>query len=182
MNDAMKALERQLELATAREGGREAELDPETARLRDAWTQFGRLLETALPPQEPGFEARPARPASRSRRRLVTAVVAVAASLLVGVAATWMWWAARPVGQPVASSQQAVESIAEAPAQGPAAQPGGLASASGPQWDDSFDEQLAQLGQQMIRVEQDWASQAVASAVMQYQLEQVRQDVTGNNL
>ena len=50
MNDAMKALERQLELATARDGARETDLDPETARLRDAWTTFGRLLEAALPP------------------------------------------------------------------------------------------------------------------------------------
>ena len=188
MNDPLKKLEQQLERATARGRCDDGELDPETAQLREAWTALDRLL-TAVEPDSQSALGRWSRPpTSRPRRRFLLPAVALAASLVVGAAATWMWWGA---GLPGGDAPQTARSdagraapeptvVTKAPAN--AVAPAASAHDPNPKWDDPLDEQLARLGQEVIRVEQDWGSQAVAHAVNQYQWDQARQDLSGSSL
>jgi hypothetical protein len=183
MNDALNELQRQLEQATARDGAQQAPSDPETAALREAWTALGRLLAAAQPAEQTLLD-RWKRPPSRPPRRWFRSpAVGLAVSLAVCAVAAWAWWgcgvprpaktpaqhAARSASPPLASPKV----VAQRPAQ---------SSINEPQWDDTLDEQFARLGQRVIRVEQDWTSQAVAHAVKQYEREQVRQDVSGDRL
>lgn len=193
MSDKSPELMRKMEQATARAGAPQSELDAETAQLRDAWTALGRLLETAAPLQGPPFGRWSRRPPSRRRYWLLTVAVALAASLLVGAVATWMWRAAGSSGRSgttpqtaqsdvkVALPQKVVKTPVRRPIQAPSQQQA-APSESEPKWDDSLDEQLAQVGRQVISVQQDWTSHAVARAVIQYELEQVQEDLGGNNL
>lgn len=192
MNEEMKKLQRQLERATARGVDGESELDPQTARLRDAWTALGRLLEAATA-DAPSLDRWAQRPPFRPRRWLVPATAALAASLLVAALAAWMWRAGnmpeKPGTAPPAATfatvksparQQTAETVAQRSAQ--VQNPRQPEPADAPAWDDALDERLAQVGQQVVRFQQDWTSQVAARAVLQYELDQVRADLTENNL
>lgn len=181
MKDEHERLHTQLERATSRNAVPESELDGETAQLRDAWNALGRLLEATSAMQEPSFDQWiPPPSSSPRRRRFMPVAVALAASLLVCAGAVWMWQADR-AGQPNVASPQTVVASVSNTTQGVASF-SEAGAASELKWDDSFDEQLVQAQQQMIRVRQDWGSQLVAMAVVGYQWEQVRQDVEGNAL
>jgi hypothetical protein len=89
----------------------------------------------------------------------------LAATLLIGVATAWLLETkARQVA--VAQSKQE-----------PAA-PADDATA----WDDAMDQMLAQAGQNLISVQQDWSHAADAADMVQYGLQQIEQDVRENEL
>ncbi len=115
MNAEWKELQRQLEKATAPGDVQPGQLDPETARFREAWTAFGRLLETAQPRQAPPLARLKQRPPSRSRHRLLAVAVALAASLLLCAAATWIWRATVGPARPGMAPHQTAEQAPKAP-------------------------------------------------------------------
>jgi hypothetical protein len=176
MKNESEELQRHLEQATSRGPIPGPELDSETAQLRDAWNALGRLLEAASDSQRPSFESWTMPPPARTNRRALSWAIAMAASLLVCAVALWAWYG----GQPAVAPQSLAEVDAQGGVQAPS--PSRDVSADELKWDDSLDEQLVEAQQRVIRVRQDWGSQLVAMAVVDYQWEQVRQDVEGNPL
>ena len=206
MSEDLDKLQRLLEQATAAEGASEDDLNPQTGSLREAWTDFGRLLEAAQPapyysplptnlrsvPGEgqvhnsplplgegQGVRAIP-RPARR-RRRLLAAAALLAASLLIGVLTTWTLRETEPSMNPSPAQQQTAATKAGDATlvqQNHTAAP----TANGPQWDDSLDEQIAQVGRRMIYAQQDLYAGADACGLVQYKMEQIQRDLEGNEL
>ena len=171
MNVVHKDLER-LERATARREIAPAELDAEAAKLREAWIALGQLLEAAAPQSPP--VARWAVPSQRRPWQWSRATATVlAASLLLGVGATWMW----PItGQ---GRQAMVASHTQHPATpGPSV----VAPAVAPAWDDPLDTQITQASDAVARMSQDWNTTDSPFAVIQYELEQTREDVMSSDL
>jgi hypothetical protein len=180
VSDEVEKLERMLQRATAAENVPLDDLDGEAARLREGWIAFGRLLEAAEPPAEVSFRCLPL-PRKQSQRRLWSAVGLLAVSLLFCAVA--MWILQRPSGAKNASpaTMQIASTGAKRPA--PAKQAVKLApGASGPQWDDSLDEQVAQLGRQVIDVQQGSSAWADTGAAVQSKIEQIQQEFKDNNL
>jgi hypothetical protein len=181
MNDAWKELQDKLEQATARGELHEAELDPETASLHETWIALERLLESAVPQERPLSIPCPTSLQRQPRRWLLGSVAVVAASLLIGAVAIWIWQSGSDDGRPGPGPQQITEGSHQHPAQLPQ---GGLPTkppADELKWDDGIDDQLAEMGQQVILASEDWTSQAVASAVIQREFEQVKKGLTEEN-
>jgi hypothetical protein len=187
MNEDPDKLQRSLEQATAAEGASADGLDPETASLREAWLAFGQLLEAAQPPLDKfplpvtgeRQEGRAMRP-DRLRRWLVPIAGLLAASLLVGIAITWMSRTTNPSENVRPAPEQTAST--NRPVTAPAyEQPQPTTTAKGPQWDDSFDEQLAQLGQQMAYAREGQSCQSDDIALVQYRMEQFRQEIQADS-
>jgi hypothetical protein len=166
MSENLDKLERMLEQATAAQGQAQDGLDPEAASLGEAWIAFGRLLEAAEAPVEPaiGHWAMP-RP-TPGRRWLLPAAALLAASLLIGIATTWTFRSTIAPSSPVGQ-------VAKLPPPTPA---------TGPQWDDSWDEQIAQVGRNVIYAQQDLYAGPDPLGAVQYGIEQMQQDVEGSKL
>ena len=186
MSDELSKLERQLRQATAPDAATDAPLDDETASLREGWLAFGQLLKNAQPSSDEPFELRPMpRRGSFARRKLVLAV-AVAASLLV--VATLAWQLAGSwilVGPLPATEEIALPNTEQPNTEQPAPvveEPQTELAADELKWDDSLDEQIASIGQEVVRVQQDWYSLGNAFSTVDYGLEQIEQDMEDNTL
>jgi hypothetical protein len=183
MNEDLDKLQRSLEQATAPKPA-PGDLDLQTKSLRAAWVAFGQLLETAqprttelsfpLPSNGTGANA------ARRRRRLLSAAGLLAASLLIGIATAWMFRTTtnQPASPVVLAGQTAsVNTNRVTPAEKQR-----QAAATDPQWNDSLDEQIAQVGQGVILAQQDQYSAADALGAVQYGIERIQQDVDGDKL
>jgi hypothetical protein len=181
VSEELEKLERLLERATAAGNAPEKNPDPETASLREAWIAFGRLLEAAKPSAETWLGSRPLRPPQRSYRRFWPAAGLLAASLLICAVAMWRLQAtsrpenASPSPAPIASTG-VTHSAPATKEQKP------TASATGPQWDDSFDEQVAQFGRQVIDVQQSSYAWTDNGGAVQSKIEQIQKDFQDNSL
>jgi len=169
VNDEPNELKRRLEEATARESPRGVPSDDETASLREGWVALGHLMETAQPIDEP-FDLRPVAQRTRGSGRVVAIVAALAVSLLIGTITAWLLIGnAPPDGPNVPDGVAAIDDGQERPAEPfpekPPVQPERVLAVAPPSeeifvdplaWDDSFDDQLALLGEDVIRMEEDW--------------------------
>jgi hypothetical protein len=180
MNDDLQELERSLERATASTGPPESDMDPQTAALREAWAVWGRLLEAAETPQEP-LLVRWTPPRSIKRRWLPVAAGLSAALVTIGAATVWIALAARPPADSLPSPETAAST----------GQPGALAAATQPQsaptaseapWDDTVDEELAHVGQKLIRAQQDWHARTDAFDLVWSRLERIHAEVETGQL
>ena len=181
MRDDLNNLNRILEQATAIEDVPEVDLDPEARSLRKAWLDFGRLLEAGQPSEEIPLDRWVAPRPSRARRRLLTSGALVAASLLIGVAMTWML---RDADRSERSFSPVVEKTA-------AINPSDMALVQQQRqttsaldellWDDSLDEQIAQVGWEMIYAQQD-VYDADGGDLIQYGIEQMQKELEENSL
>jgi hypothetical protein len=196
MNNDLKQLERQLVRATA-PGADSRDLDPETQGLREGWLALARLLEAVEDQCPPRTASWKTPPRARPRRWRLPMIVALAASLLIVCVGAWAWIATSTRGGPGAQLPQTAKpddqtrpKLTPTPAAALAAKSQVLSPAprqaapvtDGPQWDDSLDEQLAQAGQNVIRVEAGWRLHGAAVASVQRGVEQVRQEIDENNL
>jgi hypothetical protein len=180
MNSELKALERQLESATARDVPPNPSLDQETTSLREAWLAFGQLLEAAQPASEP--LKLPANPPGRGRRWwLLVTVVGLAASLLVAAMITWGDGESGPaLVLTVPSADVAVKDVQpSAPAKKPVS-PAGSGSALA--WDDALDKEITVAGEAVVSAAQDWTHLASAGTTLRYGLEEVQKDIEDNSL
>ncbi len=189
MSEDLDKLQRLLEQATAAEGASEDDLNPQTGSLREAWIEFGRLLEAAQPAtyysplplgERAGVRAVP-RHVARRRRRLLSAAALLAASLFIGVLTAWTLRETEQSMNPSPAQQQTAATKAGDATlvqQNHTAAP----TANGPQWDDSLDEQIAQVGRQVIYAQQDLYAGADACGLVQYQMERIQRDLEGNEL
>ena len=179
MNEDINELQRLLEQATAAEGASQKDMDPEARSMREAWLDFGRLLEAGKPSEEIPLGRWVAPRPSRARRRLLTSGALVAASLLIGVAMTWML---RDADRSERSFSPVVEKTA-------AINPSDMALVQQQRqttsaldellWDDSLDEQIAQVGWEMVYAQQDVND---AAGLIQYGIEQMQKELEENSL
>ena len=179
MNEELENLERMLERTTAAEDMPQDDLDGEAARLREGWIAFGRLLEAAQP-AETIVRAVCRCPAGGRSRRLWSAAGLLAASLVVCGVAMWMLQAP---GRTKNASPAAVQTAATGARQSapPTKTNKQATTSTGLKWDDSFDEQVAQLSQNVIDAEQGSSVWADTGAV-QSKIEQIQQEFKDNSL
>jgi hypothetical protein len=181
VSDELERLEQMLQRATAAADGPPDDLDGETARLREGWLAFARLLEAAEPPAEASFRRLPL-PRKRSQCRLWSAAGLLAASLLFCAVA--MWILQRPSG--AKNAPPAPVQLAATDAQGRLPnRPLSIAEnpkAPVPDWNDSFDEQFTQLGRQVIDAQQGSSAWADAGAAVQTRIEEIQQEFKDNSL
>jgi hypothetical protein len=200
-----KRLQRLLEQVTAAVDAPASDLDPHAQSLREAWLGFGHLLEAAksaaydvpLPlgewlnlsplPLGEGQRVRVGQRVTalprrrRARRWLLSAAALVAASLLIAVVATWTPWTTEqtPSPSPVAPQTAAIK----APGATLVQQQGQtVRTPAEPQWDDSLDEQIAQVGQQLTSAQESQLSGTDEFALVQDRIEQFRQEVQADSL
>jgi hypothetical protein len=175
LNDMM----RQLERATTNEPDRDASSDPQTAALREGWTLLGQLLQAAetespcrvaweeltIPP--------PATPATRLAAWKVPAALAVAASLLLGLALTWSFWRT-PTGESMAkSSAPKTETHTQAKTE--------TVLADLP-WDEPIDTEIAQAKRQVLAVEQEWCFLSNATYPVYGRLQEIQQEMSDGSM
>ena len=104
----------------------------------------------------------------------------LAASLLIGVAMVWM----QHVANQKKNGATAVEQIAVTHpkvAPSPNANTKKAPTADAPQWDDSLDEQFAQVGWQMLCVRENETFRTDAFGQAQYRMEQFRQTIEADS-
>jgi len=178
MSEELEKLHRLLDRATAAEDVAESEIDGETASLREAWIAFGRLLEAAEPPAETALGSLPL-PPRRPRRRIWPAAGLLAASLLLCAVAMWRL---QSTSRPQNASPLPVQTASTGVKQAAPAKEEQQPAASAPQWDDSFDEQVTQLGRQVLDVQQGSFAWADSGAAVQAKIERLQQDFKDNGL
>jgi hypothetical protein len=191
MNDKPTGLEQMLEQATAPSdspdrdnvlltlrvrNGRHAERD----EYREAWLAFGQLLEAAQPAPAPlgtvpifvsakmGLS-----PLAPSRRWPLAVAAALAASLLVGLSAYWLWSGAdRPGGaQSTGLNMAATKDVKPA-----------APTAGDLRWDDSLDQQIADAGQGVALAQSELAHAFDATDFARDRLRQTEQDFEKSKL
>ncbi|MCE5268972.1 MAG: hypothetical protein LLG00_13925 [Planctomycetaceae bacterium] len=174
MSKQCNELQRMLELATAEQDTAQVDLDPETASFRDAWLVFGQLLESSQSTFEPAADVW-VRPRTKPRGRwLLSAAAALAASLLI--AAVWL---SAFQSKQIAKVQQSTPHVVQV-ANLPVTSSGIVTTGS--KWDDSWDDQVAQVGQSVLYAHQDLYASSEPARAVQYGIEQVRQDVDDSKL
>jgi hypothetical protein len=189
MNENVAGPDEMLNLVTADSGMTEVELGPEGQSLREAWTEFGRLLEAAhsadvMPPLSVPMPT--VSPASRRRPWFVAVFAgALAASLLLGVVMYWNLGAGSTnstvANDDKPSSKPAVQSNKSAMPQDAIAS--SSKSVDAPAWDDAaLDEQIASA-RQGIALAQSELSHAVGDVdLTRERFRQAQQDLEDNKL
>ncbi len=204
MNDPFSGLEQTLERATAASDAPQSDLEPDTQSLREAWFEFGRLLEAAQPSAPPLERWQPP-PASRRWSPAVVAAVAASLLILVGVCGAGIYWTWGGGGTSsgilalsgnVASNQHvkpAASAVPHLPSQTkqPAKQlaksnnlPNNSSnnSSNDLQWDDSLDRQIAETGQDVALAQSDLGHAFDMTDFVRYRLQQAQQDFDTNKL
>lgn len=191
MNDEARELQRRLELATAAECPPDASLDTETASLdgeteslREGWLALGQLLEAAQPALDRPLKLQ--RPAPKRASRWSKAA-AMAASLVIGVTLAWSLIAKMAVDPTQPGREIAVEGD-DSKTQQPA--PNDIEAEdiepSDPSdeldWDDSLDDRIALVSQEIIRVQGDWYCLDDAFGPLRDGIDQIEQEIEDDTL
>ena len=181
MKNDIEQMQRLLEKATDAGSAPPDELDPETASLREAWLAFGQMLEAA-----PAACLAAAFAGEAEGKEQIVGVLAaglLAASLLIGVVAVWMLHGASRQADPTPTTNEMastnpIKNVAPATqANSPT-----VAKADEPQWDDSLDERLSQIGWQVTCAQQNQLFRTDTFGVVQYRVEQLRQAIQADSL
>ncbi len=195
MNDRTHDLERRLQQATAAEcpppASMDTELtDAETASLREGWLALGQLLETAQPMSDasaleellPSPQAAPSKASSHWKASLAAAL---AASLVIGATLAWNFMSRRTEIPSQPTHDVAVEDTdREAPQPIPTVEKEAIAEnpTDELQWDDSLDDQLALVSQEIMRIEGDWDYLDDAFSPVWEEIDRIEQDIEEDTL
>ncbi len=164
MNDEQARFHKSLERATAQGDDLPADLDAESAGLREGWLALGKLLNDAEAAAGAPPEVWRISPPPEPRRWRIVAAVALAASLLIAVGATIGVRMLNLSGSKPADEQLLAHSKAGSDAVKPAVpQPNTPAAANNQianasdalDWSDSLDEQLTSVAQAAASVRYD---------------------------
>ena len=189
MMDDLDNLQRVLEQATAAGDHRaDGEMDPQTAKLHEAWVTFGQLLDAASPATEQSLHWLTMPPSTRSYRRLAVRLGALAVALLIGIGAfSVLRTESRSIG-PAAQQKAAVAAVAKGSpvaakhsASAETTKPLTPATSNIP-WDDPLDSQLAEVGQDVVRVQESWSAATRSVDLVQYGAAQAQQEVEKSSL
>jgi hypothetical protein len=188
MKDDMRDIQRLLEQATDAGATPPDELDPEAASLREAWLAFGQMLEGAQPPEDTPIHAPlPVEEKPRIRTNsapslwhwYVRAASLLAVSLLIAVATAGMLrYSHRQAGSEASTEKTASTDHKTIPSRQSRGQR--LAKADDPQWDDSLDEQFAQVSWKMACIQQNQLFRTDAFGVVDYKLGQLTKAIQGD--
>jgi hypothetical protein len=194
MIDDLDKLQRMLEQATAADDPPEDEMDPQTARLREAWTAFGGLLRGGPTAAEESLDWLVTPPVARPKRQLATRLAAVAAALAIGICVVWILPAVfrsdtAPARQKAAVATAArgaagvnAPKVAKAPIAAKAIAAVGkkkavVPAASATQWDDPIDSQFVEVAQDVLQVRENWSVSTRSLDLVQYAVTQAQQEV-----
>lgn len=198
MTDDQDQLAKQLERATSAEISAMESLDDESSALREGWLALGQLLEADR--KHHGEPLRLGPPARRPKQRYLMAMIAAAASLLIGAGITWSLISTNR--QPESTARSVTKDPAARSSADPAKEvgdpetPGTVlvpretlrrperkAVASGSwDWGDSLDEEIAQAGQAMVAVQQDWRHLEDTFEPVYHRLEAMEEDMNDSTL
>lgn len=207
MNKDLEKLQQLLEQVTAASDVPEGDMTAEAASLRETWVRFGQLLE-ATPPAALDIrfpsEVRRVdelRPSRKLHRWLLSAAGVLAASVAIGLVVTWSMHNGEQTVQSSPDSQATVAVTAK-PSAATATPPTAIASHSAAiktepktlirqersvketvaetQWDEAIDEQINQVGRQIVYANQNTGSSI--GELVGYGIEEMRQDLEGNGL
>jgi len=192
------------------EDGHAASVDAETASLREGWLALGQLLEAAQPMSDastlerrlplPQASLPQAAPSKASPRWKASIAAAMAASLVIGATLAWNFLAKRSEIPSRTTQDVAVEDTDDE-----TSQPATIAAenavaavtavetpiaehiakeetADELQWDDSLDDQLALVSQEIMQLEGDWDSLDDAFTPVWEGIDQVEQDIEQDTL
>jgi len=174
--DDRRTLERMLTTATASKLPDEAMPDEETAELREGWLSLTELLHAADDKFRPDEVLVPLQRRNRARMIRRLAAAALAASLLIALTVGLHYFAATvPNGSPAPPRQVATHDTEQ-----PVVEPD--LTNDIPDWDDTFDEQLALAGQQVSQVRESWRSPDVSYDVLVDQLYEMEEEITDESL
>lgn len=165
MNDELKKLQHDLELATAADCPPDVPLDPQTASLREGWLLLDQLLQAAYPPPQRPLKIRPVAHGSTPAGGGVAVVAVLAAALLVGVTLAWS----------LTGSGRAHRLASPHPGRTDPGQTEHELAVADPTWDDPLDRQLAEVGRQIVYLQQDRYYLDDGLAEMAYGLEEIEQ-------
>ena len=180
MSDELDRLQRQLERATASECSTDGPLDAETASLREGWLALGELLDAAEPSREQPLKLREPLEAGHRTRRKAAAIVALAASLLVGVTLAGQWLRANRPGGLATLSDESLSEIVRADGEPFNPDIGELETAplaDWVDWDDPLDQQIASVAQELVRIQQDWDQVDGAFGPLYFGLEEMAEEL-----
>jgi len=180
VSDELDRLQRQLERATASECSTDGSLEAETASLREGWLALGELLEAAEPSREQPLKLpEPLKP-GRLTRRNVAGIVALAASLLVGVTLAGKWIRANRPGGPATRPDASLAEIVQADGEQFNPDAGQLETeslADWDEWEDPLDEQIASVAYELVRIQQDWDQVDGAFGPLYFGLEEMAEEL-----
>jgi hypothetical protein len=196
MTNDSKELQERLEQATARQCPAEDPLDPETAALRAGWSALVELLEAAQPQADPPLRQLSLPPAEHRKRWLPVMLAVLAASVLVAAAVTWIVQGTQPgTGRMPQATQiagndpqprfSAAKQIPASPQQTPTASNNSKNNSENSNtatWDDSLDQQITAVSQAMVSVRDDWYAQTGSASAIEYQLQQIKNDMDDGRL
>lgn len=187
-----EALQRDLEWVTDPTARPERGVDPQTVALREAWMAWGRLLENAEAPVESSLIQRP-KPRPPARRWL-RAGMGIAAALLTLVAGSvWLALAARRADSPISEPEVVARTPGlphpaetNTPPQDDSELKGGPSPVTSNDpaiaWDDTVDDEIAKVGENLIEVQQDWHTRTDALDVVWCGLGQIQAEVETEQL
>jgi hypothetical protein len=191
MTDDPKELERRLTQATARHDLAEDSLDPETTALRAGWLAFEELLEAAQPQANRPLPRPLVLPARSKKDWFAVTIAVLAVSLLIAATVTWSMRGVKPGTVPTVKPFELAHNGAKPSdtndglkTQLPhaTAQPTPTISGNAASWDDSLDQEISAAAQAVAAVQQDWNAQAGSLLAIEYQLQQLRQDMESGTL
>ncbi|MEN6458953.1 MAG: hypothetical protein ABFC63_08475 [Thermoguttaceae bacterium] len=198
-NNNLDKLQQLLEQATAQPQLQDG-LTGEAAKLNEAWTAFVHLVEAAEPAGEPeilrwSMPQSTVTAASRPHRLTLSATAMLAASLLIGIVVAWSYLAGqsdKSSQQPVAIDRQVkplekhtATQVAKSQEVNNPKEVASVASRNAtttPKWDDSWDEQVSNMGKDVLYAQHELYAGPDAAGSLQYGIEQMQQEMTGNNL
>ncbi len=188
MSDHPEKLRRQMEQATAPELSPDASLDAQTQSLRRTWLAFGQLLEEGQPEADRPLELGPMPRRARHTGWKLAAAAALAASLVVGVVLAWALIARTWTGGPASPAREVA--LPDSPQD---TEPSTVPEQPAPQtvdrdetvqlaWDDSLDDRIAQVGQEVARSQQGWYGLDDTSGTVWQGFEEIEEDMQDDTL
>lgn len=196
MNDESRRLQEMLERATAPGDEMPADLDAETASLREGWLALGKLLDDPQFASGEPLDRWQLTPRPAPQRWRLGVAVAIAASLLIaaGLTLAYRLLDGSNAGQPsvpglARDDQSTTDSsvdTSQAVVQAPIPQslnPEPQTPNSGYlAWDDSLDAEIAAVSQAAALVHDDWYAQAGGLSAIERGLDQIKQDIKDGTL
>lgn len=198
MNDQSRRLQEMLERATAAGNDMPADLDAETASLREGWLALGELLEAAQPASGQSLEnwKVTVRPAPRRWPLALVAAIAVSVLLAIGLTLAYRMRDGSSTPQPNppamarddrsatgsgAGSSRAVARALPSAARTPNAEQRTL-NRSDLAWENSLDEEIEAVSQAAALVRQDWYAGVGHWSAIERGFEEIKKDIEDGTL
>ena len=194
MSDELEKLRRQMEQATAPEVPPDAGLDAETESLRRTWLALGQLLEASQPAADRPLELRPMPRRTGHLGRKLAAAATLAASLALGVVVAWALIERAQTDGPASPARKVASPESPQEAELPTdTGPSPVQEQPLPQtvdrdetirlaWDDSLDDRIAEMGQEVARAQQDWDGLDDTLGTVWQGLEEIEEDIQNDTL